>query len=136
MNIENIKTLTIVGNKVVINNIDNEVSIFLNDSIDAVQYHKGYKLLEEPLMNEVEFDIYQEFIDLWQLAEDKKNRILTEEEIAQQELEAKIAEAKVYLASTDFKMTVDYFATLTAEQQSALTTSRAEARAFLVANGY
>ena len=42
MNINDIKTLTIVGNKVVINNIDNEVSIFLNDSIDA-GIHKWIK---------------------------------------------------------------------------------------------
>ena len=86
MNINDIKTLRIVGNKVVINNIDNEVSIFLNDSIDAVQYHKGYKLLEEPLMNEVEFNKYQDFIDLWQFEEDAKNHIPTAEEIAATEL--------------------------------------------------
>lgn len=59
----------------------------------------------------------------------------TDEELAQQELEAKIAEAKTYLASTDFKMTVDYYATLTPEQQEELTTKRAEARAFLKEQG-
>lgn len=59
----------------------------------------------------------------------------TEAEIAQQELEAKIAEAKAYLASTDFKMTVDYYATLTPEQQEELTVKRAEARAFLNEQG-
>ena len=48
----------------------------------------------------------------------------------------KISECKAHLTSTDFKMTVDYFATSTVEQQAALTASRAEARAFLVANGY
>ena len=47
----------------------------------------------------------------------------------------KISEAKAYLASTDFKMTVDYYATLTLEQQSELTTKRAEARAFLKGQG-
>ena len=129
MNIEDIKTLTIVGNRVSINNIDNEVSIFINDTINAVQYHKGYKLLEEPLMKEVEFKKYQEFIDLWQLAEDKKNRILTEEEIAQQELEAKIAEAKAYLASTDFKVLPDYD-----KEPSEVIAKRAEAREFIRAN--
>lgn len=60
----------------------------------------------------------------------------TEAELAQQELDKQIVEAKAYLSSTDFKMTVDYFATLTEEQQTAITTSRAEARAFLKANGY
>ena len=59
----------------------------------------------------------------------------TEEELAQQELEAKIAEAKTYLASTDFKMTVDYYATMTAEQQEELSTKRSEARTFLKEQG-
>ena len=59
----------------------------------------------------------------------------TEEESAQQELEAKIAEAKAYLASTDFKMTVDYYSTMTPEQQEELTTKRSEARAFLKEQG-
>ena len=59
----------------------------------------------------------------------------TEEELAQQELEAKIAEAKTYLASTDFKMTVDYYPTMTAEQQEELSTKRAEARTFLKEQG-
>lgn len=58
----------------------------------------------------------------------------TEEELAQQELEAKIAEAKAYLASTDFKMTVDYYATLTVEQQEELTVKRAEAREYVRVN--
>ena len=59
----------------------------------------------------------------------------TEAEIAEQELEVKIAEAKAYLASTDFKMTVDYYATLTPEQQEELMAKRAEARAFLKEQG-
>lgn len=58
----------------------------------------------------------------------------TSEEIAEQELQAKIQEAKAYLASTDYKMTVDYFATLTKEVQDELTTKRAEAREFIRAN--
>ena len=129
MNIENIKTLTIVGNKVVINNIDNEVSIFLDNSIDAVQYHKGYKLLEEPLMNEVEFSKYQDFIDLWQTVEDTKNYSLVEEEIEQTELVAKIAEAKAYLASTDFKVLPDYD-----KEPTEVIAKRAKAREFIRAN--
>ena len=58
----------------------------------------------------------------------------TEAELAQQELEAKIAEAKAYLESTDFKMTVDYYATLTAEEQAELTEKRAEAREYVRVN--
>lgn len=59
-------------------------------------------------------------------------RAKTAEEI----LAEQIKTAKLHLSSTDFKMTVDYFATMTEEQQTSLTSSRAEARAFLVANGY
>lgn len=59
----------------------------------------------------------------------------TEAELTQQAADKKIAEAKVYLASTDFKMTVDYYATLTVEQQEELSTKRAEARAFLKEQG-
>ena len=59
----------------------------------------------------------------------------TAEEIAEQELKVKIAEAKAYLVSTDFKMTVDYYATLTIEQQEELTMMRAAARDFLKEQG-
>lgn len=60
---------------------------------------------------------------------------LTEEEQAKVELEAKIAEAKSYLESTDFKMTVDYFATLDEQAQAELTYNRAKARMFLKEQG-
>lgn len=60
---------------------------------------------------------------------------LTEEEQAKVELEAKISEAKAYLASTDFKMTVDYYATLTEQEQAELTYNRAKARTFLKEQG-
>lgn len=49
-------------------------------------------------------------------------------------LSTKILEAKAYLASTDFKMTVDYFATMTVEKQEEFTSLRAEAREFIRAN--
>lgn len=52
----------------------------------------------------------------------------------EQILEQKIGEAKAYLASTDYKMTVDYFATLTEAEQVQLTQLRAEARTFIRAN--
>ena len=51
-----------------------------------------------------------------------------------QELKEKILEAKAYLASTDFKMTIDYYATLTEAEQIELTTLRAEAREFIRVN--
>ena len=59
----------------------------------------------------------------------------TEAELAQKALDKQIAEAKTYLASTDFKMTVDYYATLTPEQQEELVTKRSEARTFLKEQG-
>lgn len=58
----------------------------------------------------------------------------TEEELAQQELQAKVMEGKQYLSTTDYKMTVDYFATLTKEEQDDLIAKRAEAREFVRAN--
>ena len=59
----------------------------------------------------------------------------TQEELDKALVIQKVQEYKAYLLATDFKMTVDYYATLTAEEQSDLTNKRAEARAFLKANG-
>lgn len=57
-----------------------------------------------------------------------------DEEIAKEQLEHKINEAKAYLLSTDYKMTVDYFATLSKEIQDELILKRNEAREFIRAN--
>jgi hypothetical protein len=46
----------------------------------------------------------------------------------------KVNDAKQYLASTDYKMTVDYFATLTIDEQNILTLKRAESREFVRAS--
>ena len=59
---------------------------------------------------------------------------LIEQERVANELSTKIAEAKAYLASTDFKMTVDYFATMVIEKQEEVIAKRAEAREFIRAN--
>lgn len=59
----------------------------------------------------------------------------TQEELDKELTDQKIQEAKAYLASTDFKMTVDYYATLTADEQTTLTTKRAEARDYLKSQG-
>ena len=59
----------------------------------------------------------------------------TEEELDAIAKEQKISEAKAYLERTDFKMTIDYYATLTADAQAELTAKRAEARAFLKEQG-
>ena len=58
----------------------------------------------------------------------------TEEELATIELNKKISEAKQYLEATDFKMTVDYFATMVIEKQEEVIAKRAEAREFIRAN--
>ena len=52
----------------------------------------------------------------------------SDEELLAYENANKVAEAKVYLTSTDFYMTVDKYASLTPERQVELTTKRAEAR--------
>lgn len=46
-------------------------------------------------------------------------------------LNQKINEAKAYLQSTDYKMTVDYFATLSKEIQDELILKRNEAREYI-----
>ena len=46
-------------------------------------------------------------------------------------LEYEINEAKSYLLSTDYKMTVDYFGTLTKDEQDNLIKLRAESRQFI-----
>ncbi len=64
------------------------------------------------------------------LEESIKNNILTPE----QEIANKVQEYKAYLLSTDYKMTVDYFATLSEEVQNELVTKRAEAREYIRVN--
>lgn len=55
----------------------------------------------------------------------------TEEEIEKQELDKKIREAKSYLSSTDFYMTIDKYAELDEARKVELTTKRAEARVLI-----
>ena len=50
-------------------------------------------------------------------------------------IEDKISEAKSYLLSTDYKMTVDYFGMLTQDEQDSLIELRATARQFIRDNG-
>ena len=59
----------------------------------------------------------------------------TEAELLLEANRINVAEAKAYLASTDFKMTIDYFATLTEIEQTGLTAKRAEVRSFLKEQG-
>ena len=55
----------------------------------------------------------------------------TQEELDEIEGAQKLSEARAYLNSTDYKMTVDYFATLTKEIQDELVSKRAEAREYI-----
>ena len=58
----------------------------------------------------------------------------TQEELDKALVIQKIQEYKAYLAATDFKMTVDYYSTLTEAEQLELTAKRKEAREFVRAN--
>ena len=55
----------------------------------------------------------------------------TQEELDEAERVHKLNESRSYLNSTDYKMTVDYFGTLTQEVQDELVAKRAEAREFI-----
>ena len=69
------------------------------------------------------------------IAECEKNFIAPTEEEIQAEITVNLVqEAKNYLANTDYKMTVDYFATLSKEIQDELIAKRAEAREFIRGN--
>lgn len=58
----------------------------------------------------------------------------TAEEIKKEEINTQISEAKAYLSSTDFYMTVDKYAELDEARKVELTTKRAEARDFIRSN--
>ena len=58
----------------------------------------------------------------------------TQEEVDREVVMQKVQEYKAYLAATDFKMTVDYYSTLTEAEQLELTAKRKEAREFIRAN--
>ena len=58
----------------------------------------------------------------------------TQEELDKALVIQKIQEYKAYLLATDFKMTVDYYATLTEAEQLELTAKRQEAREYIRMN--
>lgn len=94
---------------------------------------------EIPTSNvEVSDEVWQEAINInANCYEDGKfivKDFRTDEEIVYQELQYKINEAKNYLASTDYKMTVDYFATLDKVTQDGLIAERQKAREFIRVN--
>lgn len=68
-------------------------------------------------------------------AEGESQFVHPSEEEVQAEITANLVqEAKNYLASTDYKMTIDYFATLSKEEQDALIKERALKREFVRSN--
>ena len=69
------------------------------------------------------------------IAECEKNFIAPSEDEIQAEITLHLVnEAKNYLASTDYKMTVDYFASLDKVTQDELVAERQKAREFIRAN--
>lgn len=85
-----------------------------------------------------ELDGSQDFLiteDMIEISlEESKAISQAKEDKFKQSLEYKINEAKNYLLSTDYKMTVDYFATLSKEIQDELILKRTEVREFIRAN--
>lgn len=58
----------------------------------------------------------------------------TQEELDKALVIQKVQEYKAYLLATDFKMTVDYYATLSEVERLELTTKRQEAREYIRVN--
>ena len=96
-------------------------------TVKPPEYKEGFDIKFNIELNE--FEYVEKIVPT---IEDEKP--LAAEEIVEQEFQTKIQEVKAYLASTDYKMTVDYFATLTEAEQVQLTQLRAEARTFIRAN--
>jgi hypothetical protein len=63
----------------------------------------------------------------------KTAEMLVSEQVAE-DLFNQVNAKKMYLKETDFKMTVDYFAGLTSEEQANITQLRDEARTFVIDN--
>lgn len=79
---------------------------------------------------ETSLEDYEEMI-----AECESKFVAPSEEEIQAEITVNLVqEAKNYLASTDYKMTIDYFATLSKEEQDSLVKERAEKREFVRLN--
>jgi hypothetical protein len=106
-----------------------------NDKVIHCESFSGHKehialLREKASEFGTELEEYEELI-----AECESKFVHPSDEEIQAEITANLVqEAKNYLASTDYKMTVDYFATLSEVEQNELILKRAEARDFIRAN--
>lgn len=101
MKFTDIKTLTIVGNNADIDGTSRVITTFLDESLSAVQFHKGNDfVLEEPLMEEKPLSDYQYALDEFEVEANKeKNYTPTLEEVKT----VKIQELKI---SIDFERSV------------------------------
>lgn len=93
-----------------------------------------YQVLVLQRCNELNVVVTKE-LETILLEQKNKRKVFTPEELAEiakldkiSANNSSIQEAKNYLTSTDFYMTVDKYASLTTERQVELTTKRAEAR--------
>ncbi len=88
MKFSDIKTFTYIGNKVIVDGVELEIQTPLDSEFEAVQYHRGRPLLEEPLMMEAEESKYQYALDEWAeakyMAENPIVPVLTEEQLGTQ----------------------------------------------------
>lgn len=88
MKFSDIKTFTYIGNKVIVDGVELEIQTPLDSEFEAVQYHKGRPILEEPLMEEVEGEKYQYALDEWAeakyMVENPIVPVLTEEQLGTQ----------------------------------------------------
>ena len=107
----------------------------MNEIISVKIQGNGYLLNGTMSVPKADSNREYELIKQWLAEGNTPEPEFTEAELAKQAVDKKIAEAKAYLLSTDFKMTVDYYATLTIEQQEELSTKRSEARTFLKEQG-
>lgn len=103
------------------------------DTNKLLGWYDGSLHLEIPTPNiEVSDEAWQEALSINANCYENGKFIVkdfrTSEEIREEELQQQIAEAKAYLASTDFYMTVDKYTELDEARKVELTTKRAEAR--------
>ena len=109
--------------------IETESSVIYCESYSGHPEHISM-LRAKALEFETSLDEYEDLI-----AECEKNFIAPTEDEIQAEITLHLVnEAKNYLASTDYKMTVDYFATLDKVTQDELVAERQKAREFIRAN--
>ena len=106
------------------------------DKVETAQVHcESYSGHPEHILmlraKSLEFETsLEEYEDL--IAECESKFVAPSEEEIQAEITANLVqEAKNYLASTDYKMTVDYFGSLSKEIQDELALKRAEAREYV-----